>query len=148
MSPKTTHKSFHYKAHTTWTTGWRGEIAAEHKSDIETGSPPEFAGAADVWAPEELLVSAVNTCLMLTFLKMAKANGVTPQSYESGADGLLENVDGVYAMTDITVRPRVVLKSDADLELARTTMAGVEARCFMAQSVKAKVNLLPEFSVG
>ena len=94
------------------------------------------------------MVSAVNTRLMLTFLKMAKANGVMPQSYESDADGLLENVDGVYAMTDITVRPRVVLKSGADLELARKTMAGVEARCFMAQSVKAKVNLLPDFTVG
>ena len=34
---------------------------------------------------------------------MAKANGVMPQSYESDADGLLEYVDGVYAMTDITV---------------------------------------------
>ena len=81
-------------------------------------------------------------------LCLAKSSGVTPQSYESNADGLLENVDGVYAMTDITVRPRVVLKSDADLELARTTMAGVEARCFMAQSVKAKVTLVPDFTVG
>ena len=148
MSPKTKYKSFYYKARTTWTTGWRGDIAAEHKPDIETGSPPEFAGTADVWAPEELLVSAVNTCLMLTFLKMAKASGVTPQSYESDADGLLENVDGVYAMTNIAVRPRVTVKSEADLALARTTMAGVEARCFMAQSVKAKVTLVPDFSVG
>ena len=148
MSPKTTHKSFHYKARTTWTTGWRGDIAAEHKPDIKTGSPPEFAGTAEIWAPEELLVSAVNTCLMLTFLKMAKASGMTPKSYESDAEGLLENVGGVYAMTDITIRPRVVLKSDADLDMARTTMAGVEERCFMAQSVKAKVTLVPDFSVG
>ena len=85
---------------------------------------------------------------MLTFLKMAKASGVTPQSYDSDADGLLENVDGVYAITDIMVRPRVVLKSNAEAELARATMAGVEARCFMAQSVKAKVSVEPDFSVG
>ena len=145
---KTTFKSFRYTARTTWTSGWRGDIAAERKPDIPTGSPPEFAGTADVWAPEELLVSAVNTCMMLTFLKLAKANGLTPQSYESDADGLLENVDGVYAMTEITLRPRVVVKSSADVELARATMASVEARCFMAQSVKANVNLAPEFLVG
>ena len=148
MPPKTTYRNFHYKARTTWMSGWLGDISAKHKPDIKTGSPPEFAGTAEVWAPEELLVSAVNTCLMLTFLKMAKASGVTPQSYDSDADGLLENVDGVYAITAITVRPRVVLKSNAEAELARATMAGVEARCFMAQSVKAKVSVEPDFSVG
>ena len=38
MSPKAKHKSFHYNARTSWTTGWRGDITAMHKPNIATGS--------------------------------------------------------------------------------------------------------------
>ena len=86
--------------------------------------------------------------MMLTFLTLAQARGLTPMGYESEAEGLLENVEGKYRITEITVRPRVVLASDTELELARKTMEGVEAQCFISNSIRAKIELSPEFVVA
>src|SRR3982074_3299168 len=143
-----TYKSFRYKAKTNWSSARRGMLAAPGKPDIVVGSPPAFKGEGDVWAPEELLVGSLNTCMMLTFLALAQARGLIPAGYESEAEGLLENVEGRYHIIEVTVRPRVTLKSDAELEPARKTMEGVEAHCFIANSINARVTLTPEFVVA
>src|SRR5258708_1133764 len=90
----TVYKSLRYKAKTTWTSARRGLLSAVEKPNIVVGSPPEFKGEPDVWTPEELLVGSLNTCIMLTFLSLAQARGLTPAGYQSEAEGLLENVEG------------------------------------------------------
>jgi organic hydroperoxide reductase OsmC/OhrA len=116
---KIVYKSFHYKAKTTWSSARRGALSAAEKPSIVVGSPPEFKGEPDVWAPEELLVGSLNTCMMLTFLTLAQRQGLTPVGYESEAEGLLDNVEGKYRITEVTVRPRVILKSEREFDLAR-----------------------------
>jgi organic hydroperoxide reductase OsmC/OhrA len=123
-------------------------LSAAGRPNIVVGSPPEFKGEPDIWAPEELLVGSLNTCMMLTFLTLAQAQGLTPVGYESEAEGLLENVEGKYNVTKVTVRPRVTLKSEAELEPARKSMEGVEVHCFIANSINARVTLTPEFVVA
>jgi organic hydroperoxide reductase OsmC/OhrA len=109
MATKTAFKSFRYKANTAWSFTRRGTLSASGKPNINVGSPPEFKGEPDVWAPEELLVGSVNTCMMLTFLTLAQAKGLTPVRYESEAEGLLENIEGKYRITEVMIRPRVSL---------------------------------------
>ena len=86
--------------------------------------------------------------MMLTFLTLAQHQGLTPVGYESEAEGLLENVEGKYHITEVAVRPHVTLKNEAELELARKTMESVEAHCFIANSINARVKLTPEFVVA
>lgn len=148
MDTKRAYKSFRYKAKTDWSSARRGTLSASGKSHIVVGSPPEFKGQADVWAPEELLVGSVNTCLMLTFFTLAQAKGLVPVGYESEAEGLLENVEGKYRMMEIVVRPRVTLNGNTELERAREIMEGVEAQCFISNSIKAKVILAAEFVIA
>src|SRR5260221_7113200 len=143
-----THKSFRYKANTSWSCERRGTLAAAGRPDIVVGSPPEFKGEAGVWAPEELLVGSLNTCMMLTFLTLAQRQVLTPVGYESEAEGLLDNVEGKYHFTEVTIRPRVTLKSEAELELARKSMESVDAHCFIANSINARITLTPEFVVA
>jgi organic hydroperoxide reductase OsmC/OhrA len=93
-------------------------------------------------------VGSVNTCMMLTFLTLAQAKGLTPVRYESEAEGLLENIEGKYRITEVMVRPRVGLKDKAELERAREIMDGVEAQRFISNSIKSKVSLDAEFVVA
>ncbi len=148
MEAKRAYKSFRYSNSLTWERARRGTASAPGKSQIEVGSPPEFKGEPGVWCPEELLVGALNACLMLTFISFAQSKGVQFVAYESAAEGLLENVDGKYLISEVTVRPSLVLKSDADLEAAKTIMERVADNCFISNSIKAKVNFTPEFRVG
>ena len=148
MEAKRAYKSFRYKANTVWSSARRGTLSASGKPNIVVGSPPEFKGEPDIWAPEELLVGSVNTCMMLTFLTLAQAKDLIPVSYESEAEGLLENIDGKYRITEVAVRPRVSLKSKAELERAREIMGSIEAQCFISNSIKSKVTLSAEFVVA
>jgi peroxiredoxin-like protein len=144
----TAYKSFRYKAKTTWTSARRGSLSAAEKSNIVIGSPPEFKGEPDVWTPEELLVGSLNTCIMLTFLSLAQARGLTPAAYESEAEGLLENVEGRFCITEVTVRPQITVKQEAELERARELMERAEGECFISNSIKSKVKIIAEFSAA
>ena len=110
------YKSFRYTNNLTWDKARRGNTSAPGKPQMEIGSPPEFKGEPGVWCPEELLVAALNGCLMLTFISLAQSKGVQFVAYESTAEGLLENVDGKFLLSEVSVAPNVVLKSDHDLE--------------------------------
>jgi len=148
VEAKKAYKSFRYNNSLAWNSGRRGRTSAPGKPEMDVGSPPEFKGEPGVWSPEELLVNALNACLMLTFVSMAQSKGIEFSAYESAAEGLLENVDGRYRITQVGVRPSVVLKSQADLEAARTIMNEVEKNCFISNSITAEVKLVPQFRVG
>ena len=53
-------------------------LSAMGRPNIVVGGPPEFRGGPDIWAPEELPVGSLNTYMMLTFLTLAHARGLTP----------------------------------------------------------------------
>jgi peroxiredoxin-like protein len=143
----TVYKSFRYNAKTTWTSARRGSLSAVEKSDIVVGSPPEFKGEPDVWTPEELLVGSLNTCIMLTFLSLAQARGLTLAAYESDAEGLLENVEGRFRITEVTIRPHITVKQEAELERARELMERAEGECFISNSIKSKVKIMADLVV-
>jgi organic hydroperoxide reductase OsmC/OhrA len=147
VEAKKAHKSFRYKNSLAWNRGRRGRTSAPGKPEMDVGSPIEFKGEPGVWSPEELLVGALNACLMLTFISLAQNKGLQFTAYESAAEGLLENVDGKYRITEVGVQPSVVLKSPADLEAARAIMDEVEENCFISNSITATVTLAPQFRV-
>jgi organic hydroperoxide reductase OsmC/OhrA len=143
-----TYKSFRYSNNLVWDTARRGRMSAPGKPDVAIGSPPEFKGDPDVWAPEEMLVAALNACMMLTFVAFAQGKKLAFVAYKSAAEGSLENVDGKYRIVEVSVRPTVTLKSEADIAAARTIMAEVKANCFVSNSITADVKLDPQFELA
>jgi len=123
-------------------------MLAAGRPDIPVGSPPEFRGDGKSWAPEELLLGSVNTCILLTFLTLIQGRGVTLVAYDSEVEGLLEHKDGAHQMTEVTVRPHVTVASEPELATARQAMDEVEPRCFMSQSIKARVTVEARFAAG
>jgi organic hydroperoxide reductase OsmC/OhrA len=143
-----TYKSFRYSNNLVWDTARRGRTSAPGKPDIEIGSPPEFKGEAGVWAPEEMLVAALNACMMLTFVSFAQSKRLEFVAYESATEGVLENVDGKYRIVEVSVRPTLVLRSEADIAVAQTIMAKVKENCFISNSITADVTLDPQFQLA
>ncbi len=143
-----TYKTFQYRNNLVWDTARRGRTSAPGKPDIEIGSPPEFKGDPGVWAPEEMLVAALNACMMLTFVSFAQGKRLEFVAYESVAEGLLANVDGKYRIVEVNVRPTLVLRSEADIETARRIMTEVKANCFISNSITADVKLAPQFRMA
>jgi len=95
-----------------------------------------------------MLVAALNACMMLTFVSFAQSKRLAFVAYESTAEGLLENVDGKYRIVEVSVRPTLVLRTEADIATARTIMAEVKENCFISNSITADVKLAPQFRMA
>jgi len=148
MEPKRAFKSFRYQTRVAWKSGRRVVASAAGKADLEVSSPPEFKGEAGLWTPEDLFISALNTCTLMTFIAFAQHKGLQFVSYESSAEGLLKNVEGKYRFTEVTLHPRLTLKPQEDVERARQILADAEANCFVSNSITAAVKVDPEFRVA
>jgi len=147
METKKSWKSFRYQTHAVWKQNRRIKASAVGKPDLEISSPPEFKGDQAIWTPEDLFVTALNICIMETFLAFAEQKGLGLAAYDSSADALLEYKDGKYRFAEITVHPQVALKWQADVERARQIMESAHANCFVSNSITSSVSVLPEFRV-
>jgi organic hydroperoxide reductase OsmC/OhrA len=135
MEQKKQYRTFHFENSVAWKSGFRGTLSASGHPAIEIGNPPAFKGTPDVWCPEDLLIGALNACLMLTFLYQMQLRKLAVVDYESSAQGTLEHKDGKYRVTQIAVQPRISLKSENDLEAAREAMKDAAESCMISNSM-------------
>ncbi|HEX8901194.1 OsmC family protein [Vitreimonas sp.] len=63
----------------------------------------------DAADPEELLIAALSSCHMLTFLDLARRAGFVIDSYDDTAEGKMgKNAKGAIAVTHVVLRPKIV----------------------------------------
>ena len=94
--------------------------------------------------PEEAFVASLSSCHMLFFVDYARRAGFVVDSYVDEAEGVLEKrADGKFAMTKVTLRPRVIWNGTPPDAAA---IAGLHHRahedCFIANSVTTEVTIL------
>jgi peroxiredoxin-like protein len=139
---------YFYQAEIEWTGDGRGELRSPTLPDIRVAAPPEFKGHENVWTPEHLFVAAVNSCFMTTFLSIAEMSKLDFMSFKADAVGRLEKVEGQgYMMTEVTVRPQLVIRRAQDADRARRILEKAEKHCLISNSVKSVVRMEPEIAV-
>jgi peroxiredoxin-like protein len=117
-------------------------------TSIEVATPPEFAkGMPGIWSPEHLLVAAVNSCLMTTFLAIAENSKLEFISFESSAKGKLEIVDGKFMISEVELMPKLSITKGSDPEKALRILQKSEAACLISNSVKSKIIFNPTILV-
>lgn len=115
----------------------------------EVATPPEFPkGVPNIWSPEHLFVGAVNSCLMTTFLAIAENSKLDFISFNSSANGKLEQVEGKFMITEITLMPVVVVKQEVDVEKALRILEKSERACLISNSIKSTILFQPKVEVG
>lgn len=141
-------EAYHFTNSIVWTSERRGMLSEAQHPSLAVGSPPEFKGTPDVWCPEDLLIGALNTCLMLTFLAVAGVRKIEIVGYESNAEGTVERQDGKLRVTQIRVRPRVKVKAETDIAAAQEAMKRAKEICVITNSILATVDLTAEIKVS
>ncbi|MDD2815249.1 MAG: OsmC family protein [Thiotrichaceae bacterium] len=117
-------------------------IGFEGGVQVRGTAAPDFGGNPEDVDPEKLLVSAVASCHMLTFLAVAAKKRLQLVSYDDNAVGVLEkNSEGKFAITKIFLHPKTVFAGETQPDAAE--LADLHARahrgCFVGNSVKAEV---------
>jgi peroxiredoxin-like protein len=135
----------YYEVKLDWKSDRKGLVSSPVlKSNIEVATPPEFPkGVAGIWSPEHLLVAAVNSCLMTTFLAIAENSKFEFISFSSNANGKLEKVDGKYLISEIVLSPELTIKHINDNEKALRVLEKSEAACLISNSIKSKIIFKP-----
>ncbi|MBS0556401.1 MAG: OsmC family protein [Proteobacteria bacterium] len=131
----------------------RGNYNRDHDVHFSGGqtirnsaAPGEYAGNPQASNPEELLLSALSSCHMLTFLAVAANRGYTIDSYHDDASAELgKNADGKMAVVKAILAPHVAFSGDkrpGDDDYLKLHERA-HAACFIANSIKSTVELRP-----
>ncbi|MGB9697395.1 MAG: OsmC family protein [Ignavibacteria bacterium] len=139
--------TYYYSTEVRWTGARRGILNSEGMQEIEIASPPEFKGEPYIWAPEHLFVASVNICLMTTFLAIADLSKLPFNEYFSGATGKLEKVDGKYMVSEIVLKPKIIIPEERHRDRCLRIIEKSEANCLISNSIKTKVIIEPEIKV-
>ena len=123
--------------------------AQEHAAGcLEVATPPEFPkGIPGIWSPEHLFTASVSSCLMTTFLAIAENSKLEFDSFECNSKGKLEQIDGKFQMSEITLYPTVTIHEEQHREKALRVLQKAEVNCLISNSIKSKVEMKPEVKV-
>ncbi len=116
------------------------------RTPLAASAAPQYHGDAALPNPEDLLVAALASCHMLTFLAVAARKGFVVDAYDDEAIGHLEKGgDGRHAVTRVVLRPRVTFGGDRRPDVAEAQVLHESAHrgCFIASSVKTEVHVEP-----
>jgi organic hydroperoxide reductase OsmC/OhrA len=146
-----------YTAEIKWTASegeefLKGRFSRAHTVSFDGGTvvpgsaSPHIVGKWAVEAavdPEEMLVAALSSCHMLSFLHLARLAGFAVATYDDHAEGVLEEIaPGRQAVTKVAQRPKIEWAGAAPKkeELDRLHHEAHQI-CFIANSVKTQVTV-------
>ena len=136
---------FYYPVEIKWTEGCSGEVMSDGLPTVQVAAPPEFQGKRNTWTPEHLYVAAVNACFMTTLLAIARNSKLEIVSFNANARGKLEKVEGGgFQITEIVLKPILVIRFAEDIERAKRVIDKTERSCLIANSIKTVVKVEPE----
>jgi organic hydroperoxide reductase OsmC/OhrA len=140
-----------YQCRTVWTGAAKGATAAydsysrEYRVELP-GKPPligsadaAFRGDAKLINPEDMLLVALSTCHMLSYLALCARAGIQVLAYEDEAVSEMTVKQKALRFTDALLRPRVTLAPGSDLAKAEALHEKAHRQCFIANSVNFPV---------
>lgn len=124
------------------TEGNRGVCELEDRPSIAVAPPPVFKGPKGHWSPEDLLLSAAESCYFLTLSFLLKQAKLELLEFESRAVGTVERRDGGLVFTKIVLYPKV--RIDAPVEQVQELLVKAKGGCLVSRSLSCEVELEPE----
>jgi len=130
-----------YEVDVNWEADRKGKLSSPVLNEtIEVATPPQFPkGMEGIWSPEHLLVAAVNSCLMTTFLSFAENSSLHFENFSSKAVGKLKMVEGKYMISEIILMPIITITDKANEEKTKRILKKLESNCLISNSIKTKI---------
>ena len=124
------------------------EIMLDGKKPIEGSADPRFLGDADRPNPEDLLISALSACHMLTYLALCAREGVQVEAYEDHATAVMKlTEDGGGVFVEASLFPSIQITDGSSMEKAKQLHKTAHGLCFIARSVRFPVRVDPRITL-
>ncbi len=138
-----------YEVNLKWTSQSKGTLRAPNlPQDIEVAIPADFPkGIEGIWSPEHLFVASINGCLMTTFLMIAENSKLEFISFESQSICKVDRIEDKYLLTEIILKPKIVIPNSQKPDRARRIIEMSEKACIISNAIKTNIRLEPEIIV-
>ncbi len=147
--------SHEYSATLEWTgstgAGYRSysrehSVSMTSRASVTLSADAAFRGDATLANPEQLVVAAASSCQLLSFLGAAARAGVDVVAYRDAAHGTMPLDATPVAITKIELRPEIQARG-ADPEQVHALVAEAHDQCYIANSLRSEVRVLPSIEV-
>ena len=136
-----------FKARLNWTSNQNSEdstnkiyskshqIIIEGKPVLDVSAAKAFKGDPQLYNPEDLLLSSLVSCHMMSYLYVCAQNGIEVLEYSDNAEATLEvNPDGSGRFVEVRLNPKVKISNSDKIELALELHTKANQLCFIANS--------------
>lgn len=135
-----------YEVNLKWTGKRKGVLSSPVlPQSIEVATPPDFPkGMEGIWSPEHLFIAAINGCLLSTFLTIAENSKLEFVSFESKSSCIVDLVNNKYTITEIILKPKIVIPFSQKPDRAKHVLEMSERSCLISNAVKVPIRFEPE----
>jgi organic hydroperoxide reductase OsmC/OhrA len=116
-----------------------------HNISVGASASPDYLGDSSLPDPEQLFLSSISSCHMLSFLAIAEMRGCKVLSYRDEASAYLEKDQGPLARVKrVTLRPQVEFDLSGkipDFEALGKMHDKAHDICFIARSITTEVSV-------
>lgn len=111
------------------------QIKIEGKPVLDVSAAKAFKGDPELYNPEDLLLSSLVSCHMMSYLYVCSQNGIEVLEYSDNAEATLEvNPDGSGRFIEAKLYPKVKISNSDKIELALELHQKANELCFIANS--------------
>jgi organic hydroperoxide reductase OsmC/OhrA len=120
------------------------EIAIPGKASFKGSADQTFHGDATLLNPEDMLLSALSSCHMMSYFYVCRQNNLEITSYQDQPLGTLQvNPNGSGQFNKVILKPFVIIKAASNLELAISLHSKAKSLCFIGNSCNFLIEVEP-----
>jgi len=111
------------------------KIKIEGKPILDISAAKAFKGDPELYNPEDLLLSSLVSCHMMSYLYVCSQNGIEVLEYSDDAEAILEVVpNGSGRFTEVRLYPKVTIANPDKIQEALDLHTKANQLCFIANS--------------
>lgn len=122
-------------------------VEIEGKPDLAVSAAKSFKGDPSNYNPEDLLLTSLMSCHMMSYLYVCQLHSIDVISYQDNATAALEIYsDGSGKIIEVILNPIVIIRDNIHVNLAITLHQQANKLCFIANSCNFPVIHHPKCS--
>lgn len=117
------------------------EVSVTNIPDLAVAPPSQFGGPGDQWSPEDLFMSSIASCFILSFRAISRASKLNWLSIECHSKGVLERIDGKTRFTKVLTKAYLIIPPTESIENAERLLHKADQSCLISNSLTTEMKL-------
>jgi organic hydroperoxide reductase OsmC/OhrA len=125
------------------------KVFITHKPELNLSAAKEFKGDKTKHNPEDLFLSALSSCHMMSYMYLCNKHNIKILNYTDETLGKLKvEADGSGAFISVELYPIVTILDKNEIDLAISLHKEANRLCFIANSCSVPISHFPQIIIA